>query len=116
MRFGLVGVPSILLLQSSKLIAKYNDSDPSIEGLVSFVTKMTGVNPVGEPSITEQDLEGPVPTKPEPRIDSMLIISWIFVLACLSFFFYKSTTFKKFLEFVARNWREAEAEQHLHME
>lgn len=116
MRFGLVGVPSILLLQTSKLIAKYNDSDPSIEGLVSFVTKTTGLNPVGEPVITEQDLEGPVPTKPEPRIDSILIISWIFVLACLSYFFYKSATFKRFIEFVARNWREAEAQQHFHHE
>jgi hypothetical protein len=114
MRFGLVGVPSVLFFHNSKLVAKYNDSVPSIEGLVSFINRITGLSPISGKELTDEDMEGPVPTTPTPRVDYVLILAWIFVLACCCRFLVLSTGFKRFIEYVRNNWREAEQAQHDH--
>lgn len=116
MRFGLVGVPSVLFFHNSKLVAKYNDSVISVEGLVSFINRITGMSPEGGKELTEEDMEGPVPTTPVSRADYVLILSWIFVLACCCRFLVLSTAFKRFIEYVRNNWREAEQAQHEHMD
>lgn len=61
MRFGLVGVPSVLFLHNGKVVAKYNDTDPTLEGYVSFISVVAGIEPSGGPVvITEEDQLGPV--------------------------------------------------------
>ena len=115
MRFGLVGVPSILFFHNSRLVAKYNDSDPSIEGLVSFVTRVTGLKPVHEASLSPQDWEGPVPTVPVSRLDYVLVLSWLFLLLCSCYYFSKTHLFSMIIEYLRSNWREAEA-QHQHLD
>lgn len=117
MRFGLVGVPTILFFHNSKIVAKFNDSDPTIENLVSFVNRVTGLSPAGPGSleITDEDRSGPVPSVIETRFDYVLFFSWVFVLTCFSNFVLKSARFKHFTEYVLNNWREAEA-QHEHHE
>ena len=117
MRFGLVGVPTILFFHNTKIVAKFNDSDPTIENLVSFVNRVTGLSPAGPGTleITEQDRAGPVPSVVEHRVDYVLILSWLFVILCACHFVIKSTVFKRLTEYVRNNWREAEA-QHEHQE
>lgn len=115
MRFGLVGVPSTLFIQSNKVVAKYNDSDPTVEGYVSFINKVSGLSPASSPILTEQDQQGPVPTTPEDRVDFVLVLSWLFVMFCFSYLFGKSAIFKKIVETVRNTWIEAEA-QHEHLE
>lgn len=117
MRFGLVGVPTILFFHNTKIVSKFNDSDPTIENLVSFVNRVTGLSPAGRGTleITEEDKAGPVPSKVEHRIDYVLILSWFFVLLCACHFVIRSAAFKRFAEYVRNNWKEAEA-QHEHQE
>jgi thiol-disulfide isomerase/thioredoxin len=111
MRFGLVGIPSILLFRNGKMVAKFNDSDPSVEGFVSFVQKVTGLSPELEPVVLEEDNAGPVPTVPEKRLDLVLLLSWLFIGLCFAYFFGTSTLFKRIAESVRNNWREAEAQR-----
>lgn len=115
MRFGLVGVPTILFFHNSKIVAKFNDSDPTIENLVSFVNRVAGLNPAGpgDIEVTEEDRTGPVPSVVEHRPDYVLILCWIFVSLCACHFVIRSTVFKRFADYVRHNWREAEA-QHEH--
>lgn len=115
MRFGLVGVPSILFFQNSKMVAKFNDSTPTIEGLVSFVHRLTGLNPKSANlGITEEDLAGPLSSTPEQRFDFVLILSWIFIICCCFHFFTQSSIYKRLAENIRNNWREAEQANHEH--
>lgn len=114
MRFGLVGVPTILFFHNSKLIAKYNDSTVTLEGLVTFIKKITGLTPVDSPVITQMDILGPVPTSPVKTLDFVVVICWIFVLLCATYFFVNSSLFAKLIECIRNNWREAQAAQHQH--
>lgn len=115
MRFGLVGVPSILFLHNGKVVAKYNDSDPSLEGFVAFVAKVAGLSPSSSPILIEEDYVGPVPAAPQPALDFVLILSWAFVMACFVYLFGKSSLFRRFVDSVRNTWREAEA-QHEHLD
>jgi len=114
MRYGLVGVPSVLFFQNSKLVAKYNDSVPSVEGLTSFINRITGLSPTGPKDLTDQDMEGPVPTTPTHRPDYVLFLAWVFIMSCCLRFVVMSDAFKRFIEYVRNNWREAEQAQHEH--
>lgn len=119
MRFGLVGVPSILFFHNSKLVAKFNESTPTIASLVTFVQRVTNLNPIGPGGleVTEQDLKGPVPTVVEHRVDYVLILSCLFILTCAAHLVIRSAVFKRFVEHVRHNWREAERFQaHEHQE
>ncbi|RWS02370.1 thioredoxin domain-containing protein 15-like protein, partial [Dinothrombium tinctorium] len=115
MRFGLVGIPSFLFFHGGKVVGKYNDSDPSIEGFISFIHKITGLQTSSEPMITEEDKLGPVPTIPEQRLDYVLIISFLFITLSISYLIGKTTIFQRMIENVRNTWREAEA-QHEHLD
>lgn len=115
MRFGLVGVPSILFLFNGKVIAKYNDSDPSLEGFVSFVHKVSGLSPASSPILIEEDYNGPVPCSPQVTLDYVLTLSWLFVIGCFAYLFGKSAMFKGIVQSLVNTWREAEA-QHQHVD
>lgn len=114
MRFGLLGVPTILFFHNSKLIAKYNETDVTPEGLLSFIHKITDLTPVDTLVITETDLNGPVPTIPVKTIDYVAVISCIFILLCATYFLVNSILFNKLIECIRNNWREAQAAQHQH--
>lgn len=115
MRFGLVGVPSLLLFHNGKVAAKFNDSDPTINGFVSFVTKMTGLNPEKEPALTEKDYNEPLSLQPDQQFDFILLFSWLFVITCSCYLFSKSVLYKRMAESIRNTWREAEA-QHEHLD
>lgn len=115
MRYGLVGVPSILFFHNGKIVGKLNDSNPTIEGFVSYIQQLTSLSPVMSTDLIEDDLIGPLLSSPEPRFDYLLLMAWIFTAICLFYLFGKSNLFKTTIEAVRNNWREAEA-QHEHMD
>ncbi|KAH7974685.1 hypothetical protein HPB49_018088 [Dermacentor silvarum] len=43
MRYGLVAVPSILLFHNGRAVAKFNDTFVTMQGLMAFVTRHTGM-------------------------------------------------------------------------
>jgi len=118
MRYGLVGVPSILFFHNGKIVGKVNDSDPTIEGFVSYINQLTGMSPVMPPNITDQDLLGPLSSEPQTKFDYLLLFSWLFCITCFLYMFAKSNLFKTIVETVRNTWREAEAQhqQHQHID
>lgn len=115
MRFGLVGVPSILLFRNGTVVGKFNESHPTILNFVSFVTNLTGISPTGPVNVTEEDYIGPLQSSPQSRIDFLLLFSSFFVLICLLYLFSKTRLWKITVETIRNNWREAEA-QHEHFD
>ncbi|XP_076365623.1 thioredoxin domain-containing protein bug isoform X2 [Tachypleus tridentatus] len=115
MRYGLVGVPTVLLFHKGKPIAKFNGSEAQIENFAVFLTKYTGLSPEDELNITTADMMGPVPTQPDQRTDFVLILAWIFTLGCLCTWFLRSSLWQRIVECVHNTWREAEA-QHEHVD
>ena len=115
MRYGLVGVPTILFFHNGKIVGKLNDSNPTIEGFVSYIQQLTGLSPVKSTELIDEDLAGPLSSTVEPRFDYLLLMAWIFTSLCLSYLFAKSNLFKYAIEAVRNNWREAEA-QHEHID
>ncbi|CAG2181243.1 unnamed protein product, partial [Oppiella nova] len=69
MRYGLVGIPSVLFFHNGKVVGKVNDSEPTVDGFVTYISQLTGMSPVGSTNITESDLSGPLSSEPEPRFD-----------------------------------------------
>ncbi|XP_054155478.1 thioredoxin domain-containing protein 15-like [Oppia nitens] len=115
MRYGLVGVPTVLFFHNGKVVGKVNDTDPTIESFAIYITQLTGISPVLPTNVTDDDLLGPLSSTPEPHFDYLLLFSWIFAWICFSYLFAKSNLFKTTLEAVRNNWREAEA-QHEHID
>ena len=109
MRYGLVGVPTILFFHNGKIVGKLNDSNPTVEGFVSYIQQLTGLTPVMPTDLIEDDLTGPLSSTPETRFDYLLLMAWLFTALCLSYLFAKSNLFKTTIEAVRNNWREAEA-------
>ncbi|XP_013777665.1 thioredoxin domain-containing protein 15-like [Limulus polyphemus] len=115
MRYGLVGVPTVLLFHKGKPIVKFNGSEAQIENFAVFVTKYTGMSPEDGLNITSADMMGPVPTQPAQRTDFVLILAWMFTLGCLCTWFLRSSLWQRIVECVRNTWREAEA-QHEHVD
>lgn len=113
MRFGLVGIPTILFFHNGKMVAKFNNTEPTKELLFAFIKHVAGLEPDPNVNITELDWSGPVPTTVEPISDYVLTISSIFLFVSLFYLTVKSTVFKKIVESIRNTWREAEAHQHL---
>lgn len=107
MRYGLVAVPSILLFHNGRAIAKFNDSQPSIEGLAAFITKHTRLTPERE---VEPLLKGPIPDEALKATDWVLLAAWLFTIMCCLCTFLKSVYWKRISASVQNAWREAQHE------
>ena len=116
MRYGLVGVPSILFFHNGKVVGKFNETDPSLNSMVSYIEELTGhsVDPKVV-FVTHDDMEGPVKVDNDFRTDYLLVFCWIFFIICLVYLFFQSSLFKSIVETIRNNWREAEA-QHEHID
>lgn len=115
MRYGLISVPTILLFQNGRAVAKYNESHSSLEKFANFVNELTGIIPEGALNVTSADMTGPVPAALQEKTDYILILSWVFTIACLCIWFLKSSFCHRIVESIKNTWREAEA-QHEHEE
>nr|CAH7734928.1 unnamed protein product [Callosobruchus chinensis] len=112
---GIVGVPSLMLFHNGRSVAKFNQSEYTLEKFSEFVTKHTCIPAVEKSIVTSADFAGPVVSQPSKDSDFFLILSWIFIVLCSGYYFAKSKWWKWVVETVQRNWRESEAQlQHEH--
>jgi len=112
--FGIMAVPSVILFRNGKMVAKFNESTPTLARFVDFFTTWTDLEASPQKvNVTSEDFEGPLPSTPVKEFDLYLYLAWIFIgLWCVSFT-RNSHVFKTIIEFVRRTWREAE-DQHEH--
>ncbi|KAM3927095.1 thioredoxin domain-containing protein 15 [Leptodactylus fuscus] len=78
-RFGTVAVPNILLFQGAKPMARFNHSERNLESFKSFIFNQSGIEAKPDISVTEADLEGPLPSTPQAGIDWLLVFSVVYV-------------------------------------
>lgn len=114
---GIVGVPSLILFHNGRAVAKFNDSDYTLELFSKFITKHTGIAPAEMSYVTSADFAGPVSSTPSKDSDMFLWLSWIIIVICGMYYFTKSKLCRWIVETVQRNWRESEAQaEHEHLE
>ncbi|XP_061105220.1 thioredoxin domain-containing protein 15 [Conger conger] len=78
-RFGTVAVPNILLFQGVKPMARFNQTDRTLETLTSFIANQTGFEANADQNVTEEDTAGPLPSVPVKSIDWLLVFSILFI-------------------------------------
>ncbi|KAK4873749.1 hypothetical protein RN001_013109 [Aquatica leii] len=114
---GVVGVPSLLLFHNGKPVAKFNESEYTLELFSRFITKHTGISPEVKSYVTSADFSGPVSSIPTKEDDMLLLLSWVFIVVCIAYYFSKSKYWSWIVETVQNTWRESEAQaQHEHAE
>lgn len=106
---GIVGVPSLMLFHSGRPIAKFNDSEYTLEMFSKFISKYTGLTAMEKSIVTSADFAGPVVSSPSKDSDIFLIISWLFIITCSGYYFTKSKWWTWIIEAIQSNWRESEA-------
>lgn len=109
---GIVGVPSFVLFHSGRPVAKYNESEYTLDQFSRFVTKYTGIKPEEKSYVTSADFSGPVSSVPSRETDFFLGLSWAFIISCAIYYFTKSKWWKWIVETIQNNWHEAEAQAH----
>lgn len=114
---GIVGVPSLVLFHGGRPIAKFNDSEYTLELFSRFISKYTGIDPEDKSIVTSTDFAGPVPSVLAKDTDIWLGVSWVFIIVCGIYYFTKSKWWKSIIESIQRNWRESAAQaNHEHLE
>lgn len=112
---GIVGVPSLLLFHNGRPVAKFNDSEYTLELYSRFLMKHTGIKAADMSYVTSADFTGPVLSVPSKDTDLFLGLSWAFIIICAAYYFTKSKWWRWIVETVQNNWRESEAQaQHDH--
>lgn len=106
--FGIIGLPSIILFQGSRMISKYNiTQQATVNNLVNFITQHTNLKPSSTNIfVTSDDFSNPLRIQQE-SFDPYLWLSWIFIIICSIYYFTRSSTYKSIVEFINRAWRES---------
>lgn len=78
-RFGTVAVPNILLFQGAKPMARFNQTDRTLETLTSFIGNQTGFEVGPDNNVTDTDRLGPLLSAPVRSIDWLLVFSILFI-------------------------------------
>lgn len=113
--YGIVGVPTLMMLHDGKPAAKFNDTVYSIETFSKFITQLTNQQPNGSLHVTSADFSGPVSSVPVNETDWCLILAWLFIAVCAMYYTSRSHWWRQFVESVQNTWRESNA-QHEHAE
>ncbi|KAL1465759.1 hypothetical protein WDU94_005302 [Cyamophila willieti] len=108
-RFGIVGVPTVLLFHNGRPAAKFNSTEYTLEQFARFITKFTNWKPEKKMFVTSADFGGPVPSVPLKEADKWLFIAWLVVIICSLYGFTKTRYWYWFVESAKNTWREAEA-------
>lgn len=114
-QYGIVGVPTLMLIHNGKPVAKFNDTVYTLESFARFVSQLTNLQPNGSLYVTSADFTGPVSSTPTNEMDYCLVISWIFIVACMLYFTSRSVWWQQFVELIQNTWRESNA-QHEHVD
>lgn len=114
-KFGIVGLPTIVLFHQGRPILKFNYTSSTITNFIRFITKHTDIetNLTSGAYVTSDDFLGPLSNRVEKEFDMWLYVSWMFIIVCACYYFTKSKLFTQIIEVIKRNWRESEA-QHEH--
>lgn len=106
---GTTGTPSLKLFHNGKLIANFNSADFSLNSLIEFLTFETNLIPMRfETVLSSSDFQGPVSSILVQEIDYVLIVCWLFIIACVLFHFSKSEYFRWFIDSIKVTWTESE--------
>jgi len=106
-RYGITGTPTVILWHNGKAVARFDDSDYSLKGLSNFLQQWTDMEPARGVDVADEDLLGPLPSQPEVGPDYYLILSWLFILFCASYYASRSAPAARLWEAVRTNFREA---------
>ncbi|KZC05740.1 Thioredoxin domain-containing protein 15 [Dufourea novaeangliae] len=112
-QYGIVGVPTLMLIHNGKPVAKYNGTYYTLEFFAKFITDITNLQPNELLYLTSRDFIGPVSSTPSNETDYCLVLSWVFIAACALYFTLQSRWWQQFVELVQNTWRESNA-QHEH--
>lgn len=114
-QYGIVGVPTLMLIHNGKPVAKFNDTVYTLESFARFMSQLTNLQPNGSLYVTSADFTGPVSSTPTNEMDYCLVMSWIFIVACMLYFTSRSVWWQQFVELIQNTWRESNA-QHEHVD
>ncbi|XP_076292960.1 thioredoxin domain-containing protein bug isoform X2 [Lasioglossum baleicum] len=112
-QYGIVGVPTLMLIHNGKPVAKFNDNVYTLESFSKFITYITNLQPNGSLYVTSLDFAGPVSSTPSNETDYCLVLSWVFIAACALYFIFQSSWWEQFVELVMNTWLESDV-QHEH--
>lgn len=116
-RYGLVYVPNVMLFHNAKPIARFNETTMNLDQFVKFINKFTGQDHnETNLNVTSADMMGPVPSTLTKKVDYILVLAWVFTIACLCFGFLKSSFCRRFVDLIKNTWQEAAAAQHEHVD
>uniref|UniRef100_A0A1B0AX93 Thioredoxin domain-containing protein n=1 Tax=Glossina palpalis gambiensis TaxID=67801 RepID=A0A1B0AX93_9MUSC len=99
--FRIVDLPTLVLFHQGRPVVKYRDGK-----FDTFITRHTGLKPIEFPKIS---LSTPLPFNVEHQTDYILILAWVFMLACSAYYFSKFRFYMQIVKMIERNWRELEA-------
>lgn len=109
---GIVGVPTLQMFHNGRSVGKFNGTEYNLHSFSKFVNAITGLQP-GTLLVTYKDFQGPVSSIMVEETDYFLVLSWIFIIVCATYYFVESPWCKMIVEMIKNNWRESEA-QHEH--
>ncbi|XP_077262660.1 thioredoxin domain-containing protein bug isoform X2 [Temnothorax americanus] len=112
-QYGIVGVPTLMLVHNGKPVAKFNDTTYTLESFAKFVSHLTNLQPNGSLYVTSADFTGPVSSTPSNETDYCLVLSWVFIVACALYFTSRSRWWQQFVELIQNTWLESN-EEHEH--
>ena len=108
-----MAIPSLFLFHNGKAAARYNETEYTTELFAEFITRYTGIAPIGILNGTSEDYEGPIPTSVKEVTDPWLILAWIVFFLSVLYWFTRSNLFWTLIENIRNTWREAEAQHHI---
>ncbi|XP_053981742.1 thioredoxin domain-containing protein 15 [Hylaeus anthracinus] len=114
-QYGIVGVPTLMLVHNGKPVAKFNGTVYKLEYFWRFITHITNLQSNGSLYVTSLDFAGPVSSTPSNETDYCLVLSWVFIATCALYFTLQSRWWQQFVELVQNTWRESNA-QHEHVD
>jgi len=83
-KFGVAGVPSLVLFQNNKMVAKLNDTEgidtSDFREIVKSVSSMTGLSANESVGVEDSDYEGPLKSDLVEEVDIYLVWSWAFLI------------------------------------
>ncbi|CAH0382223.1 unnamed protein product [Bemisia tabaci] len=114
-QFGILSIPTLLLFHNGRPVAKFNESEFTLDSFAKFIHRMTGILPKEKMFVSSADFGGPVPSMPDKEVDHFLIAAWIIIIIAAGLGFQKSRWWQTLVEACKNSWREAEI-QHEHNE
>lgn len=94
-------------------MARFNETEINLVTLKEFITKATSFEPLQALEVTDEDLDGPVPTKVEEQFDYLMLIAVIFLLFTFVYFVRTSRVYAYLLETIRSTWLESQQREHM---